>query len=143
MPEWEVTRRMPSGALLRAACPPTALPHQRPAKGNSKKIPTCQNYRRLQPSVPHHLINLLPTPSHRVVWLQPRFPRDAYVGLVHENMSYDVNTPSDGFGDDLFLTNLTWDRTGQRHFWRVKTPSPATNHQDPTTIGAFHPFILP
>ena len=39
--------------------------------------------------------------------------------------------------------NSTWDCSGQGHLWRVKTPSPVTNHQDPTTIGDFRPFTLP
>ena len=84
LPEWEVTRRTSSKALLCEACPLTALPHRRPAKGDSEKIPPCREYRRLQPSVPHHLITLRPAPSHRVVRLQSGFPLDAYVGLVRE-----------------------------------------------------------
>ena len=140
LPEWEVTRRTPSDAPPGEACPPTALPHRHPTGGDSEKSPHCQDYRRLRPSVPQHLITLCPTPSNRVVWMQSGFPRDAYVGLVRENMSYDVNTPSDDFDDDLFLTNSTWDRPGQGHLRLIKTPSPATNHQDLTTIGAFHPF---
>ena len=99
--EWEVTRRTPSDAPLREAYPPTACPHRRPAEGDPEKSPPCRDYRRLRPSVPHHLITLLPSPSHRVVRLQSGFPRDAYVGLVREIMSYDVNTPSDDFDDDL------------------------------------------
>ena len=39
--------------------------------------------------------------------------------------------------------NSAWDRPGQGHLWRGKTTSPATNHQDPMTIGAFRPFTLP
>ena len=38
--------------------------------------------------------------------------------------------------------NSIWDRPGQGNFRRVKTPSPATNHQDPTAIGTFCPFTL-
>ena len=143
MLEWEVTRRTPSDALLCEACPPTARPHLRPAEGDSEKSPPCRYYRRIRTSVPHHLITLRSTPSHRVVWLQSGFPRDAYVGLVRGNMSYDVNTPSDNFDNDLFPTNSTWNRPGQGHLQRVKTSIPATNHQDPTTIGAFRPFTLP
>ena len=97
----EVTRRTPSDSPLREACPPTARSHRRPAQGDPEKSPPCRDYRRLQPSVPHHLITLRPAPSHWVVRLQSGFPRDAYVGLVRGNMSYDVNTPSDDFGDDL------------------------------------------
>ena len=82
LPEWEVTRRTPSEALLREACPPTAQPHRRPDEGNSEKSPPCWDYRQLQLSVPYHLITLRPTPSYGVVWLQSGFPRDAYVGLV-------------------------------------------------------------
>ena len=100
--EWEVTRRTPSDAPLREAYPPTARPHRRPAKGDPEKSPPCRYYRRLRPSVPHHLITLRPAPSHRVVRLQSGFfPRDDNVGLVRENMSYDVNTPSDDSDDDL------------------------------------------
>ena len=102
--EWEVTRRTPSDALLREACPPTARPHRRPAEGDYEKIPPCRDYRRLRLSVPHHLITLRSTPYHRVVLMQSGFPRDAYVGLVRENTSYDVNTHSDDFDDDMFPT---------------------------------------
>ena len=38
--------------------------------------------------------------------------------------------------------NSTWYSPGQGHLRRLKTPIPATNHQDPTTIGAFRPFTL-
>ena len=103
--EWEVTRRTPSDALLREACPPTAQPHRRPAEGNSDKSPPFWDYMRLRLSVPHHLITLRSTPSHQVVRLQSRFPWYAYVGLVQEYTSYDVNTPSDDFDDDLFPKN--------------------------------------
>ena len=102
--KWEVTRRTPSDALLREACPPTTRPHRRPAEGDSEKSPPCRDYRQLRLSVPHHIITLRSTPSHRVVRLQSRFPRDAQVGLVRENTSYDVNTPSDEFDDDMFPT---------------------------------------
>ena len=143
LPEWEVTQRTPSDALLREASPPTALTHWRPAEGDFENSPPCWDYKRPQPSAPHHLITLRPTPSHWVVRLQSGFPRDAYIGLVRENMSYDVKIPSEDFDDDISPTNSTRDRPGQGHLRRVKTPSPATNHQDLTTIGAFRPFILP
>ena len=80
---------------------PIARPHQRPAEGDPKKIPPFRDHRRIRPSVPHHLITLHPAPSHWVVRLQSGFPRDAYVGPVRENISYDINTPPDNFDDDL------------------------------------------
>ena len=132
-------RRSPTWRL-----PPhcTATP-TRPADGDSQKIPHCRDYRQLRLSVPNHLITLRPTPSHRVVCLQSGFPQEAYVRLVRENMSYDVNIPSDDFNDYLLPTNSTWYRPGQGHLQRVKTPSQATNHQDVTTIVAFCPFTHP
>ena len=57
----------PSDAPLLEAYPRTAGPHRRPAEGDSKKIPPCQDYKHIQISVPHHLITLHPTPSHREV----------------------------------------------------------------------------
>ena len=56
LPKWEVTWRTPNNALLCEAHSPTARPHRRPAEGDSEKIPPCRDYKRLRPSVPHHLI---------------------------------------------------------------------------------------
>ena len=58
----------PSEDPLRETYPRTAQPHRRPAKGDHEKSPPCWYYKRLQLSVPHHLITLRPTPSHREVW---------------------------------------------------------------------------
>ena len=83
----------PSNAPRREACPRTAGPHRFPAEGDSKEILPRQEYKRIRLSVPHHLITLHPTPSQQEV--RPPsvgFPQNKYVGLVWQNMSYDVNT---------------------------------------------------
>ena len=65
------TGRLPTLSSMKLP-PPTARPHRRPAEGDSEKSPPCRDYKRLRPSVPHHLITR-PTPSHWVVRLQSVF----------------------------------------------------------------------
>ena len=115
LPEWEVTQRTPSDALLREASPPTARPHRRPAKGNSKNSPPCQDYKRLRPSLPHHLITR-PTPSHRVVWQQ------SFFFTKHLRMySTDASDDDSGYGQTRHGT------VREEAIFGVKIKFPATN----------------
>ena len=49
----------PSDSPLCEAYPHTARPHRRSAEGDSEKILPCWDYKRLRPSVPHHLLRQL------------------------------------------------------------------------------------
>ena len=115
LPEWEVTRRTPSDALLREAFPPTARTHWRPAEGDSEKSPPCRNYKRLRPSVPQHIITH-PTPSHRVVWLQSGF-------FTKHLGSYST----DAFDNDPGSGQTQHGTVREEAIFGVKIQGPATN----------------
>ena len=68
----------PSGTPLCEAYHCTARPHQCPDEENYKKSPPFRDYKRLQTSVPHHIVTLRPTTSH---W-EVRLPS----GILHKHL---------------------------------------------------------
>ena len=66
----------PSDAPLCKSYPCTARPYRRSAEENPKKRPPCRDYKRIQPSVPHHLVTFCTTPSHWEVQLPSKVSHD-------------------------------------------------------------------